>query len=847
MSNKIQPETDVSIIGFLTESVNSLYQSRIWIGASDEALKRGYSLVCFAGGSLKVSSWDPFEPQRNNVYNHIDVRRLKGLIIAGSLGNFIPPSEFETFYSRFKSIPLIGLGPQMQTVPSVIVDNTSGMRELISHLVESHSCKKIAFVRGPEGNQEAEQRLSIFKEVLLEHGVKPDPDLIIPGDFSRDAGARAVYHLLDRDGKLSFEALVGANDDTALGALKAFQERHVRVPDEVMVVGFDDIEESCFSAPPLTTVRQPLYEMGSKAVEIVIDLIEKREVPRTVVVPATITIRQSCGCFRLEKAREGIFRKSKELSLEHKDQLCKEIAFIMEQAKMNAVGAIDNSTVKELANSFADEISGENPGKFLPSLSRVAWTLALAGGDTPGLLKIITVMRQLAAAVLGEAIPGHIEELFQRANMAIADSAARAQAHRRLDSERQSVLLRVAGQSIASAFDFDHLQGVIAAELSKLEIENCWISLYTESKQPYNKLKTFLTLDKDVVKAPEFEIPDLAPSGVITTEKVRSLLVEPLFFREDQIGIAVFEVSKCRDGFTYEILRQHISSALKGAILMKKVQEQALALEVANLQLQKLREAEHAYLEAIKHELELGREIQGSFLPRGLPEISNWEIHPAFQPAREVSGDFYDVFKLPDGKVVLVISDVSGKDVGAALFMALINTLIRALAEQALSGATHPLDAVCLTNKYLINHHYGNNGRYMYATLFMGILDPERNVITYVNAGHNPPAIVNAKGGVRKWIETTGPAVGIIPDGQFTHAEVAFEPGEMLFCYTDGVTEARGPDGEFFTKARLNSVLLNPVASATEIIQNVETAVKGHCAGQPPYDDITMLAVRRKF
>ena len=94
----------------------------------------------------------------------------------------------------------------------------------------------------------------------------------------------------------------------------------------------------------------------------------------------------------------------------------------------------------------------------------------------------------------------------------------------------------------------------------------------------------------------------------------------------------MFEVRKCRDGFTYEILRQHISSALKGAILMKKVQEQALALEVANQQLQKLREAEHAYLEAIKHELELGREIQGSFLPRGLPEIDHWEIHPAFQP-----------------------------------------------------------------------------------------------------------------------------------------------------------------------------------------------------------------------
>ena len=237
----------------------------------------------------------------------------------------------------------------------------------------------------------------------------------------------------------------------------------------------------------------------------------------------------------------------------------------------------------------------------------------------------------------------------------------------------------------------------------------------------------------------------------------------------------------------------------------------------------------------------------GQFSPRALPEIDHWEIHPAFQPAREVSGDFTIVFKLPDGKIVLVISDVSGKDVGAALFMALINTLIRALTEQALSSATHPLDAVNLTNKYVINHHYGNNGRYMYATLFMGILDPERNVITYVNAGHNPPAVVSAQGGVRKWIETTGPAVGIVPDGQFSHNEIALEPGEMLFCYTDGVTEARGPEGAFFTKNKLNSILQVPIGSATEAIKNVEEAVKEHCAGQPPYDDITMLAVRRKI
>ena len=173
------------VIGLLTESLNNLYQSNIWIGASDEAIRRGYTLICFAGGSLNVSSWDPYEPQRNIIYNLIDVQHLKGLIIAGSLGNFISTSEFEAFYNRFRDIPLVGLGPEIQSLTSVVVDNTLGMKELISHLVEKHICRKIAFIRGPEGNQEAEQRLNIFRQVLVGHGIDPDPELIVSRRFQQ--------------------------------------------------------------------------------------------------------------------------------------------------------------------------------------------------------------------------------------------------------------------------------------------------------------------------------------------------------------------------------------------------------------------------------------------------------------------------------------------------------------------------------------------------------------------------------------------------------------------------------------------------------------------------------------
>lgn len=849
VGNSHNTHKECPVIGFLTESLSSIYQSSCWIGASDEAVKRGRSFICYAGGSLNESSWDPYEPQRNAVYDFVDVNRLQGLIITGSIGNFISPEDFEKFYTQF-NIPIVCLGPGMQSVPSILVDNSHGMRELISHLVEVHACRKIAFVRGPEGNQEAEQRLKIFREVLLEYGITPDNDLIIPGDFSRDSGARAVHFLIDHYGH-SFDALVGANDDIALGALKAFQERHVRVPDEVMVVGFDDLEESGFSAPPLTTVRQPFYEMGVKAVELLIHLMEGKEVPPTIIVPATVTIRQSCGCFRLGTSNKIKFDlPSHVISDAQRRLFYEEIAAIMEQSRMNVVGVINSQLIQEFSDSFFDEITGVSPGGFIPVVNKVSWMLALAGGDTPGLLKSINVMRQLATAFYGGQIPTQIEELFQSATLAIADAAARAQAHRRLNEDRQATLLRNAGQSIASAFDFENLLEVIASELTKLTIDEFWISLYTSHSFEKTSLKLhsgmsngrFLKFDKN---AADFDAPALAPEGIILMDKPRSLLIEPLFFKSEQIGMIVFDVLWCRDGMTYEILRQHISSSLKGALLMKKVQEQALALELANQQLQKLRDAEHAYLEAVKHELELGREIQSSFLPREIPQVKGWEICPAFQPAREVSGDFYDAFTLPDGKVVLVVSDVSGKDVSAALFMGMIRTLIRALAEQAVSDGSDPLDAVKLTNRYLINHHYGNNGRYMYATLFMAVLNPVTSTFAYVNAGHNPPAIVMANGGVSKWIDPSGPAVGIIPDGHFASNELTIGPGEMLFIYTDGVTEARSPDGELFTKKRLSAILDMPIISASETVLQVEHAVRQHCEGKAQSDDITMLAIQK--
>ena len=275
-----------------------------------------------------------------------------------------------------------------------------------------------------------------------------------------------------------------------------------------------------------------------------------------------------------------------------------------------------------------------------------------------------------------------------------------------------------------------------------------------------------------------------------------------------------------------------------------------------SLERKRLRDKEKLYLRGLERELEIGREIQSSFLPPALPQPPGWEIAVHFEAARQVAGDFYDAFPLDaQGGIGLVVADVCDKGVGAALFMALIRTLLRALAGggiaadgQDVAGSPGAVDraavvrnAVLRTNRYITQTHSSAN---MFATLFLGALDPATGELTYINAGQEPPLVVGAEG-VRARLAATGMAVGILPEAGFRVERVTIQPGEMLLALTDGVPDALGPKGERFGRERVLSVLSPAPASAPELLERVRQALLAHMGGTAPFDDVTMLAVRR--
>ena len=288
----------------------------------------------------------------------------------------------------------------------------------------------------------------------------------------------------------------------------------------------------------------------------------------------------------------------------------------------------------------------------------------------------------------------------------------------------------------------------------------------------------------------------------------------------------------------------------------------------------------------LEGEMEIGRDIQANFLPRALPVMPGWELAARVQPARMVSGDFYDAFDLGHGCTGLVLADVCDKGIGAAIFMVLVRSLLRAFAQidwiaeyaarqeagmtvtakgagarSAGPGPATGRDApggvddaapfrlevalrrsVCLTNDYIAHTHHDLD---MFATLFFGVLIPDRGLLLYVNSGH-PPLLICDRDGVRARLPATGPAVGIIRGADFRVAQVVLEPGELLLGYTDGVIDARDGSGRGFGEERFLSLVHRGPLSAEAALARIEDALRVHTEGVEQFDDYTLLAVYRE-
>ncbi len=412
--------------------------------------------------------------------------------------------------------------------------------------------------------------------------------MVVAGDFQRESGARAVGVLLDERGA-KIDVVVAASDAMALGAIDALRARGLAVPGDVAVAGFDDVEEARFSAPALTTVRQPLHEQGRRAVELLCAKIRGEAVPEQVTLHTEIVTRQSCGCswrwarrdvayeptppsvtYEIVGAGEAPAPPAQPLVTLRRAQA------IAEMPRAARAPDLDPGWAAIVFDAFTADleggVGGESVAIFVELLRKVLHT----GGDAGAWQDVISALRGqvLPALAMDPPLAARAELLFHDLRLLCASVAESAQARHRLEVERWARSLAGTSQALITTFDVLSLVRAAAAELPRLRIRSCFLSLYEAGPAPLETSR--LVLGYDEARAswvgpadPVFASRQLAPSGAWPDRRV-TFVLEPLFFKEHQLGFVLFEMGP-REGTVYEALREQISAALKGALLVQEV------------------------------------------------------------------------------------------------------------------------------------------------------------------------------------------------------------------------------------------------------------------------------------
>jgi DNA-binding LacI/PurR family transcriptional regulator/anti-anti-sigma regulatory factor len=614
-------------IGYITASVASIGQPLL-AGVIDAARERDANLICFPG--LGVLAPAGFEAQNNIVYALASSENVDGVVSwASVIGHHISVDELEAFHKRYDPLPMVTIGRTFERFPSLLVDSYDGMREAVTHLIEVHGYRRLAFICGPEGHVYAQGRYRAYVETLEAHNLPVDPNLVTPpAPWGPANGREAVRLLLDERGLrpgADLEAIVAVSEDTLFGALEVLEGRGIRIPEDVAVVGFDDTILSQTHVPPITTVAASFYEAGRAATHKLLDVMGGVRVPQETIVPSRLVIRHSCGCLDSAVVQAAIGPVDvRDASFES--------AVIRRRDKVlaamgQAVGpASQNLDWEErLFDSFVGDLKGESSGAFLSALNGVLRQVVVAGGEVADWQGVVSALRRQVAPHLDGHVLRRAEDLWQQARAMVGEAARRAEGRRWQQVEEVARVVREIGMALIATFDLDGLADVLADRLPELGIPACYLSLY-EDPRPYQYPQpapewSWLVLaydeahpsgSKRVELEPggrRFRTLALVPEGLLPRKRQCSLVLQPLFFQQDQIGFVLFEVGP-RDGEIYETLSSQLSSALQGALLLRARAESEATLEQAYAEVERQVQERTAELEREQAEsLRLQQEV----------------------------------------------------------------------------------------------------------------------------------------------------------------------------------------------------------------------------------------------
>ena len=560
-------------VAVLVDAFDVKYQAALVRHLRMAAEQRRVQLLVFPGGIL--NSPRRGARQRNRVYDLIGRACVDGIVLLSpTIAPQVGHDGLVEFCARFAGLPLCSIGDQIDGVPSVLVNNERGVRDMVRHLAVDHGYRRFAFIRGTPGNTEAEARYRVYCSELEGLGIPTDPDLAPAGDFLLDSGRSAMDQLLSR--RVNLDAVFACNDYMALGALEAINQHQTTLVVPA-VVGFDNIDESNIANPPLSTVEQPLAQMAETAIRAILSQMQGAEVYETYCLEPWLVLRRSCGCSSFASRVSDTFllpTNSRAGTLESRFERRRDC--ILAEMSRSARGYFRGvaNWEKTLLTALIDDLRGVPRNTFSAAVSHVLEGLSCRECELWRFNDVLAVLRLQTLQVLGENAPerAQAEDLFQVARTLVSEGVVRVQAHARLWLERLQRNINEVGVALSECTDTASLRQRLALELPKLGTKQLIIAAFradtSERRRP--RASIFFVLDSSnppvSTDSETFAAEELMPERLWMTERDRSFIVLPLFFGHESLGYALFDF-EIEHGAVCEALRLQLSASLWKVLL----------------------------------------------------------------------------------------------------------------------------------------------------------------------------------------------------------------------------------------------------------------------------------------
>lgn len=581
-----KPSGNRKTIAVLGAQLSRVWGSEFMAGVLDSARGADVNVVSFVGGKPAVIGANGNSSY--GLYDLVKPGQFDGILLSADIAHGLSNDELQKFCQSLSPIPLAAFAVPVEGIPSVIADNDGGMRAIVRHLIEEHGYERIAFVRGPAGQIEAEQRYQAFLDELKSHKLRFDKHLELAGDYSAESGRAAVRTLLD-ERSLDVQAIVASNDRMAFGVLEALQERGIRVPDKIAVTGFDDVSESQSMGVPLTTVRQSFYDVGAKAFDTLMKKINGKGVEAVNLLPSSLVVRWSCGCLPESIHRAIVLPKE----VAHTGRLeNKRVAAI--NALLTAAGVPDVESIREeykevfghAWDTFLASLREQGKSDdFLKTIQDMVETLQRNGYDFNTWQNVISTFRKYALGGISSTTTTlRAENLFQQARMLVGELSQRAQAYSRLQLVKQEEQLNNFSFSMASAVSFDDIGDAIARHFPVFGIGRWYVMYYGEtdspgsiSSPPPQNYQLLMQYDEKKFTMPgdrtSLATGRLIPRGKTPEDRRYDAVVMPLSLASNRFGFMWAEMGP-DDWDVYVRVRNLLSSALLRTMLVNQ-REQA--------------------------------------------------------------------------------------------------------------------------------------------------------------------------------------------------------------------------------------------------------------------------------